>query len=122
LQADTVERLFLVRIALDSQPNVGLSLPDMVAKVELDLSGNSMELLKFRDKLAEVGYYADHAPLYEQPKYQVRSLVFYDVKAGFPRLQEKDLPPGIGELSYEIEMGACAGFVVDEAEVGKSFD
>jgi hypothetical protein len=94
----------------------------MVSKVESDLSGNALELLKFRDKLAEVGYHADHAQLYDQPKYQVRSVIIYDVREGFPRLQEKDLPAGICELSYEVEMGVCAAYIIDEAEVLRSFD
>jgi len=122
LQADTVARLYLVRIALDSQPNVGLSLPEKVACVESAISMNALELMKFRDKLAQVGYHQDHAQLYEQPKYQVRSSVFYDVRDGFPRLLEKNLPPGVGELNYGVEMGVCANFLIDETVVMKSFD
>jgi hypothetical protein len=121
LQADTVARLFLVRIALDSQPSVGASLTEMVNQIGSALAGNSLVAMNFRDKLAEVGYHEEHAKLYEEPKYQIRSVVFYDVRDGFPRIQEKDLPVGIGELSYEIETSACAGHVVDESEVKKSF-
>lgn len=121
LQGDTVARLFLVRIALDSQPSVGDSLAEMVTQVGSSLAGNSLVAMNFRDKLAEVGYHDEHAKLYEEPKYQVRSVVFYDVREGFPRINEKDLPVGIGEITYEIETGACAGYEVDEPEVKKSF-
>ena len=121
LQGDTVARLFLVRIALDSQPSVGVSLTEMVTQIGSSLAGNSLFAMNFRDKLAEVGYHDEHAKLYEEPKYQIRSVVFYDVRDGFPRIQEKDLPVGIGELSYEIETSACAGYVVEESEVKKSF-
>ena len=117
LQSDTVPRLYLARIALDIQPSIGETLPDIVEKINSILRKNSLLSLEFRNKLAEVGYYEEHSNLYTELKYQLRSIVFYDVKDGFPRIQEKELNPGIGDVSYEIETGACSDFIVDESVV-----
>lgn len=117
LQGDTVARLYLVRIALDAQPSVGDSLPDLVDKIELTLKKDSLLNLDFRSKLSEIGYHEEHANLYTDIKYQIRAITFYDVKEGFPRIQEKELKPGIADVSYEIESGACANYIVNDSEV-----
>lgn len=117
LQSDTVKQLFLVRIAVDCQPKVGMSLPEIITKIEASIGASSLSALLFKEKLAEVGYIDEHAVQYEEAKYQVRSTTFYEVRQGFPRIQEKDLCPGVGEVKYDIEAGACSDFIVEEKAV-----
>jgi hypothetical protein len=49
--------------------------------------------------------------------YVLRDSAYFHVREGFPRITESMIPPGLGKVHYEIEVGACEPFKVEEAPV-----
>lgn len=116
LDGTGVERLILAHLSLDARRNSGETLPAAVeAARELaraDSASTTLESLLF-----EVGYLDQHAHRYEDTGYELRADRLFDVSDGFPRIQESDLPEGVGDLSYSIELSACAEFEIEQAEL-----
>jgi hypothetical protein len=63
----------------------------------------------FDEKLYSAGY-ADVTD-YSTPAYHVVAQDYYDVRENFPRLQRKDIDPGILDGRYAIDLGQCTRFL-----------
>lgn len=59
------------------------------------------------------GYHDAHAGRYAERGYLVRSETTFQVRRGFPRLVEKDLPTGVGEVSYGLSLAAVEPFAIE---------
>lgn len=117
LDTRTLNRLFLVRFSVDEKPSQGLSLPEAVSRVCSLLGSSPLVLLEFNNLLTRVGYHASHEPHYLGEEYAIRDRSVYEVKDGFPRIIESQLPAGLGKVSYEIDAGACQPYLVSETTV-----
>lgn len=108
-----VQTLLLAHVSLDERKGgKGETLPEAVAKVRAWLESEPQATSKFNDLLLQVGYIDEHAALYAEPHYALREDNFFLVKPGFPRLTESDLPDGVGNVTYSIELAALKAFVV----------
>jgi hypothetical protein len=87
----------------------GTSLPGLLGEIRLTLA-NTAALALFEDRLMECGYFDLHAPRYEGRWCTVRGEQTFRVLPGFPRLTESMLPPGVGDASYAVSLGACLPF------------
>ncbi|MHB8121849.1 MAG: PD-(D/E)XK motif protein [Desulfuromonadaceae bacterium] len=105
--------LFLYVLALDVRQDGGETLVSMVATLRKSLAGDAVAQEQFEDALLAVGYLDNHAELYADRGYVVRSQKAFSVKNGFPRLLEKNLPTGIGDVNYGLAVGACEPFNVN---------
>jgi hypothetical protein len=61
------------------------------------------------ESLLAAGGYADH-PHYEQSRFRLDAIRTFAVTDGFPRLRRSDLPVGLSEVTYDIELSACGPF------------
>ena len=110
-----VGALFLHVIAVDEREVApaatapGTSLPGLVGELRLTLA-NTATTAVFEDRMMECGYFDLHAPRYEGRRRTVRSEQTFRVVAGFPRLTESVLPPGVGDTSYAVSLAACLPF------------
>lgn len=105
--------LFLYVLALDVRQDGGENLVSMVAMLRMKLTGDAAAQEQFEDALLAVGYLDNHAELYADRGYVIRSQKAFSVKQEFPRLLERHLPTGIGDVSYGLAVGACESFNVD---------
>jgi hypothetical protein len=105
--------LFLYVLALDVRQDGGETLVSMVATLRMKLTGDAAAQEQFEDALLAVGYLDNHAELYADRGYVIRSLKAFRVKQEFPRLLERHLPAGVGDVSYGLAVGACESFCVD---------
>jgi hypothetical protein len=64
-----------------------------------------------KSKLLEGGYFKDHKNLYETG-YALRQEAFYKVEGDFPRIEERDIRNGIGDVKYSIILSQCSSFVL----------
>jgi hypothetical protein len=104
-------RLFLVALAVDRhRQGAGESLPAMVEACR-DMLNESV-LGEFEDRLLAWGYSDTHRRRYEDTRYTLRTQAVYEVRTGFPRIVEDDLPEGIGGVSYHVSLDACRSFMV----------
>ncbi len=107
-----VPLLALFHLSLDAG-TTGVSLSELIGEVR-GLLGVQAVRESFEDLLIESGYLDVHADLYNEPHYHVRASHLFHVRQGFPRLIERDLPPGVGDLRYTVMLASCMDFLVPE--------
>lgn len=105
-------KLFLLALSFTALEDGGITLPQITADLRRQLSGSPTELGLFNDRLMQAGYIDAQAGIYSTG-YALREIRAYRVAEGFPRLTEKDLPEGVGDLTYTVVLSACEAFRLD---------
>lgn len=110
-------QLFLVTLALDARrEGSGLTLPDLAG----DLRGKMRPLgttAEFEQRLNMCGYLETQAHLYRDRHYTVRERLIHAVDGMFPRITERDLPDGLSDVSYTLDLHAASAFRTSEPEM-----
>jgi hypothetical protein len=120
LDTSNLKYLFLYHLSLDSREQAGTTLNQIIQSVSEILLSDYISLNRFKNKLLEVGYFDIHSPLYDKIGYFVRQDIFYKVENDFPRIEEKDIRPGTGDVNYTIIVSQCSSFAKTEEEVLQS--
>lgn len=102
--------LYLHVFALEAQPAGADTLPARVAVLRAALAMTPAAREVFEDALLSAGYRDLDAPRYAAPGYAVRRADTFRVAPGFPRIIEASLPSGVGDVSYALDLAACAPF------------
>ncbi len=102
--------LFLHVFALEAQADGADTLPARVAAVRAALTTSSAAREVFEDGLLAAGYRDLDAPRYAAAGYAVRRADTFCVAPGFPRVVEGALPAGVGDVSYALDLIACAHY------------
>jgi hypothetical protein len=105
--------LFSLRVVRDELARN--SLPDLVDRITDGLSGDARAKEEFARKLGLRGYSPAFRRHHEMP-YRILGEHMYRVADGFPRLTldlfAAGLPPGIGNVSYVVDMAACEEWLI----------
>ena len=88
----------------------GQSLSALIADDRIGLSADVIALSAFNDRLLDRGWLDAHASRYEGRRWTVRGERTYQVRRGFPRLVEVDLPTGVGDVNFAVSLAACEPF------------
>jgi hypothetical protein len=110
-------QLFLVTIALDARrEGLGPTLPDLVGDLRSKMRplGTTAE---FEQRLNMWGYLETQAHLYKDWHYTVRLRLVHAVDGSFPRITERDLPDGLSDVSYMLDLHAASSFRTSEPEM-----
>jgi hypothetical protein len=102
--------LFLHVLALEAQAAGADNLPARVTALRAALAPTPAAREIFEDALLAAGYRDHDALRYVTPGYAVRRADTFRVAAGFPRIIEGLLPAGVGDVSYALDLAACAPF------------
>lgn len=112
-----VDLLLLNRLVLDARQGVDKTLPVLVASLRSSISDRAPEVaLEFEEKILQAKYRDEHASHYANRSYTERSLDFYEVRDGFPRLLKDKLPTGITNATYEITLESCKSFEISNKQ------
>ena len=68
-------------------------------------------------KLVQAGYLEQQRELYEDVGYTARESNLFQVRNGFPRIVERDLVPGVGDVHYSVSVAECKHFVVEKSNL-----
>jgi len=117
LDETLLESLFLFHLSVEAAKKNGESLNAKVNAIKEILQENVPALNLFYSKLLEVGYFEKHAYLYESKCYQVRDENFYKIGGNFPRIKEKEIRNGVGDVKYSIILSQCYEYLVAENSV-----
>lgn len=98
-------QLILARVVLD-RISEGITLPELVRAVHGLLDEQQGHRLV--SLLRQVGYDDGDAPLYEQSRYVVVKLQFYEVEETFPRLTRNMVPQGVTAVQYTVDLTTCS--------------
>ena len=118
LDSTGVGHLFLHVVVVDEREVevdaevAGLSLPALITTLRHCLSDDSVALGLLNDRLLELGYLDAQAARYEGRRRTVRREYTYEIQREFPRITESMLPDGIGDVSYALDLNACAPYAV----------
>ncbi len=114
LDTSRLETLLLFHLSLDVRQRAGETLNQIVDSISEALQSDWASLNRFKNKLLEGGYFQQHRTLYDEVGYFVRGEAFYEVRDDFPRIEEKDVRRGIGDITYSIILAQCFDFVIPE--------
>lgn len=110
--------LGLAHIGLEQRRHSGETLPEIVASVRALLAGTPAAE-QFEALLFAAGYSAAHEHRYVDDGYLIRFDELFVVREGFPRMTERDLPLGVGEVAYSVEVAALGSFRMEWIELPK---
>lgn len=112
-----LDELYLFVVTLgrtEPESQDALSLPNLIFSIQsmLEEEGHSQQLEKFQDALLNIGYI--HSEEYFTYSYIVASKRFYKVSGEFPRIALSNIPNGVCNVTYDLELKNCEPFLIDE--------
>lgn len=117
LDSSNLSSLFLFHLSLESQHANGETLNQIIDSITEILSNNFLANSRFRTKLLEAGYFPNHRILYNDIGYHIRQETIYEVRDGFPRIEERDVRQGVGDVKYSIIVSDYSDYSVNETIV-----
>jgi len=106
--------LYVYHLSLRELHGSGETLPGIVDRIREQISDDPVVSTLFEDLLIKAGYLNEHREKYEDTGYADRTGQIFRVREGFPRITERSLFNGVGDVQYSVSLSACAPFVVDD--------
>lgn len=119
LDESIVANLFLFHLSLDVRQGNDVTLNRIVDDIRDGLKEESVAFISFNHKLIKGGYFDIHRELYAEIGYAIREANYYKIQGNFPRLKEENIPPGVGDIQYTVNISGCEEFFVSESDVLK---
>jgi len=117
LDETLLKNLFLFHLSVETAKKNGESLNSKINSIRDTLQDDVSALNVFNNKLLEVGYFEKHTHLYEEKCYQIRNENYYRIDGDFPRIKEKEIRNGVGDVKYSIILSQCNEYLVSENTV-----
>ena len=117
LDSSILQHLFLFHLSLETRQKSGETLNDIVNSIKILLQTDIRALNKFNAKLIEGRYFVHHAKNYNDTGYVIRQESFYRVHEQFPRIEERDIRNGVGDVNYSIIVSQASDYLQSELEV-----
>ena len=109
-----VSSLYICVVRVDESEGGEETLPEAIDRLRSALGASAKQL---DGPLIKAGYIEAQRTLYESPRYSIRSLHFFQVGDGFPRLLESEIPNGVEGVSFSVALAACAAYACSDREV-----
>jgi hypothetical protein len=117
LDTSNLDNLYLNHISLDVRHQSGETLNQLVDSIKELIANEFAALNLFRNKLTESGYFDHHRHVYSETGYFIRQEIFYNVTNNFPRIEERDIRSGVGDVKYSIMVSQCSDYIESEVNV-----
>lgn len=114
LDETLLENLFLFHLSVETAKKNGENLNAKINAIRESLQDNVLALNIFNNKLLEVGYFEKHIHLYDERCYMIRDENYYKIEGDFPRIKEKEIRDGVGDVKYSIILSQCNEYLVAE--------
>lgn len=111
LDAESLNELFLVLYSTEAVKDNGISLNSIVEQTRKNISTEEERNL-FNGKLQLNGYFDEDSEHYGK-MYSLKKTFAFNVTSDFPKIVKSDLPLGIYDTSYSIEISAVENFIVE---------
>ena len=124
LDPSLLKHLFLFHLSVEKRNSNEATLNKIVEEIysifekDKSLSLNSI----FKYKLLKAGYFEHHHKTYEDISFIIRTEGIYEVKDDFPRIEEKHLMKGVGDVKYSIVLTSVVdSYLIDIKELMQKF-
>ena len=117
LDTSNITNLYLNHLSLELREGAGETLPEIVDSIIEILKNDIPAFNQFKNLLFEAGYFEHHRELYLSKGYLIRNNTYYRVEGDFPRIEENNIPSGVGDVKYSIIVSGCSEYIVTENEV-----
>lgn len=112
LDSTGLEHLYLSLFALNLHSNMpDRTLPALIREIYTQIQGDPIATFQFQIKLAKYGYNEALGEKYTVG-FSLFEMKFFEVVEGFPRLLQRNLPDGVGDLKYSVVVAACSPFEI----------
>lgn len=111
LDADNLSELFLILFSTEAVKDNGISLNSIVEQTRQKISTEEERSI-FNTKLQLNGYFDEDKEHYGR-MYSLKKTFVFAVTSQFPKIVINQLPLGIYDTSYSIEISAVEGFIVE---------
>lgn len=111
LDAENLSELFLILYSTEAVKDNGLSLNSIVEQIRQKISTEE-ECSIFNAKLQLNGYFDQDKEHYGR-MYSLKRTFVFNVTSDFPKIVKGQLPLGIYDTSYSIEISAVENFIVE---------
>ena len=126
LDISGLKALYLFHLSIRDINDGGITLPFIIDELRQIIYSQCGPVSEFENHLFRAGYLEDHREKYMNIGYVDRSVNIFQVRDNFPRIIEKDLKNGVGDVSYTIDVSACTSFRENEekfrSELGRIFN
>lgn len=119
LDAQNLNELFLILYTVEDVKENGFTLNSLIGQTQQKLSSNIYELKFFNERLMLFGYFEDDKEHYNK-MFSLKKAYSYSVSEEFPKIIKSQLPVGIYNTSYFIELSAVENFAVELDEITKN--
>jgi len=111
LDNENLTKLYLILFVVEEVKDKGFSLNSIIEQIRMKINNNQNALKFFNERLLLVGYFDEDFENYKR-QYAFRKRNFYEVTNDFPRLVASDLPTGLFDTKYNIELSAIDKYLV----------
>jgi hypothetical protein len=112
LDDEGVRPVYVAAVRLARMESAGYRLPELIARARELVATDADAADLFDERVAASGYLPVHAAAYTD-HFVVEHLALYRVRPGFPRLRAADVPAGVVNVHFSIQLAALAEFGVD---------
>lgn len=102
LDTELLQYLFLFHLSIEKRNSDEHTLNTIIEEIYSIIGYNKLLGNIFKRKLISVGYFDHHQPIYQNMSFLIREEDFYKIENSFPRIEEKDLMKGVGDVKYSI--------------------
>jgi hypothetical protein len=114
LDAENLSELFLILYSTEAVKDNGISLNSIIEQTRQKISTEE-ELSVFNAKLQLNGYFDEDREHYGK-MYSIKKIFAFAVTTDFPKIVKNQLPLGIYDTSYAIEISAVENFIIELEE------
>ena len=118
LDSENLTKLYLVLYVVEEVKDKGFSLNSIIEEIRTKINNNQNALKFFNERLMLVGYFDEDFEIYKR-QFAFRKRNFYEVTFEFPKLITSDLPIGLFDAKYSIELSAIEQFLVSNESIVK---
>lgn len=116
LDAQNLNDLFLILYTAEDVKENGFTLNSLISQTQQKLSANIDELKFFNERLMLLGYFEEDKEHYNK-MYSLKKMYSYFVSEDFPKIIKSQLPVGLYNTSYFIELSALENFTIEMDEI-----
>ena len=116
LDSENLTKLYLVLYVVEEVKDKGFSLNSIIEQIRIKINNNQNAIKFFNERLLLVGYFDEDFENYKR-QYAFRKRNFYEITTNFPRLVASDLPIGLFDTKYSIELSAIEQFLISNESI-----